>query len=1085
MEDHTRRAGGTRTVSPGELLAELEQGARPVPRRRGKRRMSRNRYGLLGAATTAALLLGALVIPALAVHDDGFQLEGNVDAADLSYVDIDPGGGGGTLTPGTLSGDYAGPYDWYDSDLSDGNQGIFDATGASVDQTANGFVDSAFVPDFVAGGRDDLTTFTGGGSKDDHEISDWKCVQANNVTDKGDIINAYATIYEQGGKRILYFGIEKYAGNGDNNVGLWLLQGGISCDPPASGSGNNFVGAHTDHDLFLVAENTNGGGIANITAYEWIGGVLTSTGVSSADCLDNPLADDRLCATTNGEEIDVPWPHQTSNSKTDNYYDKVAFIEGGIELSAFPDFAETCYTGFLFNTRSSQELGAELYDYARGAIDTCAPDLSLTKTPDSGTYFVGDSFDWNIVVDNTGDGNATDAVVTDTIASGLSINSATVQAPGTGSCSVNGQDVECTVDVPAGESVTIKVNVTIESGAVTDEDGCNLVDNSATVTGDEDTSDNTDTGQVEACVLSVTKTATTTYDRTYDWTIEKSVDPETKALFDGQTADFDYSVTATKGAGVDSNAHVAGNITVHNPASIGATLTSVTDSISGVGSAPVVCPNLTVPAGGDLVCSYSSALPNTSGRTNTATATQDNGTEYQGTANVTFGAPTNVYNDSDSVDDTIDDGDFGPFSSTTTNPYTETYDCSGVEYTDGVGQKKIHNTATLVNDGDSASADVTITCYRLSVTKSADTSYDRDYDWTIDKSADATSLTLAEGQSYIVNYSVKVTRDGGHDSNYAVSGDVVVHNPAPMDATLTSISDTITGIGAVTLDCPNMTVPASGTLTCTYETTLPDKSDRTNTATATAYTKDYTGDADITFGSPTNTTDECVDLSDTFAGDLGTVCAGGSTTKTYTRDVGQAACGEYDLPNTASFETNDNGDTGSDGWTVHVSIPCPTGCTLTQGYWKTHSSKGPAPYDDAWGLLDALEGSGTPLTWAGDGSYHGANEPFFYPTNDSATWYKVFWTSPSGNAYYQLAHQYEAAVLNILNDADAPASVTNAIAHAEALFEQYSPADIAALKGNDPLRKDFIDTAGILGSYNTGKIGPGHCDEDGSSSSAP
>ena len=51
-----------------------------------------------------------------------------------------------------------------------------------------------------------------------------------------------------------------------------------------------------------------------------------------------------------------------------------------------------------------------------------------------------------------------------------------------------------------------------------------------------------------------------------------------------------------------------------------------------------------------------------------------------------------------------------------------------------------------------------------------------------------------------------------------------------------------------------------------------------------------------------------------------------------------------------------------------------------------------------------------------------------------------------------------------------------------ALFEQYTPSYIGGLKGNDAIRKDFITTAGILGSYNTGKIGPGHCDEDGLSS---
>ena len=38
--------------------------------------------------------------------------------------------------------------------------------------------------------------------------------------------------------------------------------------------------------------------------------------------------------------------------------------------------------------------------------------------------------------------------------------------------------------------------------------------------------------------------------------------------------------------------------------------------------------------------------------------------------------------------------------------------------------------------------------------------------------------------------------------------------------------------------------------------------------------------------------------------------------------------------------------------TIHVDVHCETGCTLTQGYWKTHSTYGPASKPDAtWNLL--------------------------------------------------------------------------------------------------------------------------------------
>jgi hypothetical protein len=135
-------------------------------------------------------------------------------------------------------------------------------------------------------------------------------------------------------------------------------------------------------------------------------------------------------------------------------------------------------------------------------------------------------------------------------------------------------------------------------------------------------------------------------------------------------------------------------------------------------------------------------------------------------------------------------------------------------------------------------------------------------------------------------------------------------------------------------------------------------------------------------------------------------------------------------------------------------------CTLTQGYWKTHSTYGPASKPDAtWNLLPGGAGPNTVFFLSG------------------ASWYQVFWTAPAGNAYYNLADQYMAARLNILDGASAPASVSNAITAATALFNAYKPAQIAALKGSDALRKQFVELAGILGSYNEGLIGPGHCDE--------
>jgi hypothetical protein len=382
--------------------------------------------------------------------------------------------------------------------------------------------------------------------------------------------------------------------------------------------------------------------------------------------------------------------------------------------------------------------------------------------------------------------------------------------------------------------------------------------------------------------------------------------------------------------------------------------------------------------------------------------------------------------------------------------------------------------------------------YEVEVEKTADTSYTRTWTWTIEKSADQTDLLLAEGQQLTVNY--EVTVDATFlDSDFAVSGDIDITNPDPNnDATIVSVDDVLTpGDMAATVDCGiDVTFPhtlASGeTLECTYSKSVADTSVELNTATVTTSGAVGGGSdtADVIWGDPTDLVDECIEVSDT--NDTGgvlpdTVCATVDdlpVTFKYSLDFGAnpnadvvLECGENSHPNTASFvTTNDDNDTGATGestWTVDAEVACEDGCTLTQGYWKTHSHNGPAPEDDAWFALGDVDN---------DGTSEGADEPFFL---SGKTYYQVLWTPPAGNVYYVLAHQYIAAQLNILNGADVPVGVQTAFDSATALFETYTPAQVAAAKGptGNTLRSMFTSAAMILDDYNNGLTGPGHCTE--------
>ncbi len=353
----------------------------------------------------------------------------------------------------------------------------------------------------------------------------------------------------------------------------------------------------------------------------------------------------------------------------------------------------------------------------------------------------------------------------------------------------------------------------------------------------------------------------------------------------------------------------------------------------------------------------------------------------------------------------------------------------------------------------------------LVVTKTAETKFTRTYAWAIDKEvtdpADGT-LSLMQGDAYVAHYKVNVTPTPT-DSEWTVFGEITIENPNLVHpAMITDVLDAVGEGEFISVECPFVMpyeLAPGASVTCTYSGVVPNAEDGINEATVETegVVSGGSDTANFSFAEVApEEVDRCIDVSDSLAGVLGEVCANAGEF-TYTYPVGPYnAPGEYMLENTASFVAEDTGATGSDDATITIMVSG-LGCTLTQGYWKTHSEHGPAAHpNDAWeGLVDAI---------------------FFSSGN---TYHDVLWMPNKGNAYYQLAHQYIAAKLNVENGAWAPASVASAIADAEALFGTYTPGQVAGLKGNNAVRKQFVALAGLLGSYNEGAVGPGHCDEEG------
>ena len=239
---------------------------------------------------------------------------------------------------------------------------------------------------FGSGSGADATTFVTdevpeqafeiGGSKDDLNVSpDW-AHGLQNVPDKDDILHAFAALYGD----VIYFGADRYANDGDSQVGFWFFKGGITPNPDGT-----FSPPHTVGDLLVVSHFTNGGVTSTIELYQWVGTGGDTNGTldfiaSGQTCTGSP-ATDIACAVANTGEISSPWSYQAKDNKVDpNIIPANAFFEGGLDLSEVFDGPVPCFTGFLVETRSSQEINAQLKDYATGSFNTCA---SITIVKDA------------------------------------------------------------------------------------------------------------------------------------------------------------------------------------------------------------------------------------------------------------------------------------------------------------------------------------------------------------------------------------------------------------------------------------------------------------------------------------------------------------------------------------------------------------------------------------------------------------------------------------------------------------------------------------------------------------------------------
>jgi hypothetical protein len=365
------------------------------------------------------------------------------------------------------------------------------------------------------------------------------------------------------------------------------------------------------------------------------------------------------------------------------------------------------------------------------------------------------------------------------------------------------------------------------------------------------------------------------------------------------------------------------------------------------------------------------------------------------------------------------------------------------------------------------------------VTMTAQPSLKRTHHWTIEKSVSQPAVTLAQGATTDVTYSVTVRSTGSTDGDWGVSGNVsMTDDPNITVNTIRVLINPDDVLASMT--CMPATFPVElglMGLECAYSAPLADASGPRD-----AWMRAVQVNGNIRnvhtpfdFGSATvSQVDECVDVTDTMAGALGTVCVGDAPkTFTYTKTIGGfTACGEHEVDNTASFTTTDSGATGSAGASVDVTVTCapppppppPSGCTHTIGYWKTHAGFGPQ--------ADVV----TPLLPLRLGTAGGAKTIEVTTASTAVSLLSMQGSNSVGaasNGINKLYAQLLGAKLSGASGSDT-SSVAATIASADAFLATHDSLSWAGLTKAG--QKSVLGWMTTLDDYNNGRLGAEHCD---------
>jgi len=380
----------------------------------------------------------------LAVHDVGlFELDTSNTTPICTPVTA-PCGDANVANDAGAPGD-----DWAD---------VFAGT-QSTSAIANG---STFITDPTSSAENSF--YTGGGSKDVNEAEgSWQYATTNDVVpDKDDISHAFAAAYKTAGATpdtIIYFGMDRYANNGDSETGFWFFKGKVTL-----GAGGQFVGKHQPGDVLVLADWGGSNPVGDITVYEWQGGKNPLKLVSdnaTADCA-KVTNNDNYCAVVNRRAVTQPWSFTDKDGSTT--LQPLELFEAGLNVTKTFG-GDRCFSSFLAATRSSHSTTAQLKDFALGGFEQCG---AAIKIEPSATNEVGQPHTFTVTVSKSVAGTNTPVQGVKPVVTLTAANGAVIKAGSVDNCASTGTDVngKCTVVFTSdtGGTVTGHAKATVTIG---------------------------------------------------------------------------------------------------------------------------------------------------------------------------------------------------------------------------------------------------------------------------------------------------------------------------------------------------------------------------------------------------------------------------------------------------------------------------------------------------------------------------------------------------------------------------------------------------------------------------------------------